>query len=216
MHRCVARRRRDPDRPVPRPRRWLAALGVPLALALVATGCTLKADVAATGGASGNVTHLWVTLEEVWLASGADTPPEATAGWVKTVLPAPITFDLATLSPATLTALATAISVPAGTYRQVHLVTADSGDTLASSAAALGLGTNSQLSVTDAAGTSTTSPLESPVPGAGAAIVPIGARPASRSAVTLSGLMLLTGRCSRVRGATGRTPGPRGPWTDCG
>ena len=148
----------------------LATIGAPLALAFATTGCTLKADVAATGAAPGNTTHLWVSVEEVWLATGADTPPEAAAGWVKSVLPTPVTFDLATLTSATLTALATAISVPAGTYRQVHLVTADSSDTLIASASALGLASNSEISITATDGTSTTTPLESPVPGAGITI----------------------------------------------
>ena len=148
----------------------LVAIGAPLALAFATTGCTLKADVAATGAAPGNTTHLWVSVEEVWLATGADTPPESAAGWVKSVLPTPVTFDLATLTPATLTALATAISVPAGTYRQVHLVTADSSDTLIASASALGLASNSEISITATDGTSTTTPLESPVRGAGITI----------------------------------------------
>lgn len=141
-----------------------------VALAFATTGCTLKADVAATGAAAGNVTHLWITVEEVWLATGADTPPEATAGWVKSVLPTPITFDLATPTPATLTALATAISVPAGTYRQLHLVTADASETLIASASALGLASNSEISITAADGTSNTTPLESPVAGGGITI----------------------------------------------
>ena len=153
-----------------RARGVLIAVGAPLALAFATTGCTLKADVAATGAAPGNTTHLWVSVEEVWLATGADTPPESAAGWVKTVLPTPVTFDLATLTPATLRALATAISVPAGTYRQVHLVTADSSDTLIASASALGLASNSEISITATDGTSTTTPLESPVPGGGITI----------------------------------------------
>ncbi len=151
-------------------RTLLVAIGAPLALALAASGCSLKADVAATGTTAGNVTHLYVTVQEVWLATGADTPVEATAGWVKSVLATPVTIDLATLTPGALTALATAIALPAGTYRQLHLVTADSADSLVASASALGLTANSEISITATDGTSTTTPLESPVPGAGLTI----------------------------------------------
>ena len=105
--------RRDPLR---RLARTLAvALGAPLALAFASSGCSLKADVAASGATAGNVTHLYVTVEEVWLATGADTPVEAPAGWVKSVLATPVSLDLATLTPGALTALATAIALPAVT-----------------------------------------------------------------------------------------------------
>ncbi len=141
-----------------------------LATLFLATGCTLKSDVVATGSAPGNVSHLWVTVQEVWFATAPDTPPEAAAGWTKSVLPEPITLDLAAIAPATLTALASTVSLPAGTYRQVHLVTADSGATLVTSAQQQGLTTNSSITVADASGTTTTTALESPAPEGGITI----------------------------------------------
>ncbi len=148
-------------------RRWLRnaswrALRV-VALCVVA-GCTTQTDVAATGGAAGPVSHLYVTVEGVWFATAADTPPESTSGWLQTTLPSPVTIDLATLTPGTLAALATAVSTPAGTYQQVHLVTADSADAIVSSASDAGLTYNSQISISNASGTVTTAALESPVP----------------------------------------------------
>jgi hypothetical protein len=130
----------------------------------VAAGCSTQTDVAATGGAAGAVSHLYVTVEGVWFSTAADTPPESTSGWLQTTLPSPITIDLATLTPGTLAALATAVSVPAGTYQQVHLATADSADAIVSSASEAGLTYNSQISISNASGTVTTAALESPVP----------------------------------------------------
>lgn len=162
-----------PTRHAPLESRWralLVSVAAPFVLAFSGLGCTLKADVAATGTAPATATHLAVTVEEVWLATGADTPPEASAGWVKTVLPAPVTIDLATLTPATLATLVSAASVPAGTYRQVHLVTADTADALKASASALGLSSNQEITLQASDGTLSTQPLESPVPGGGITI----------------------------------------------
>ena len=149
-------------------RRW--PLLAPLAALLLVAGCTLKTNVVATGTAPGNVTHLWVTVQEVWFNTGADTPLESAAGWTKSVLPTPLSIDLATISSATLPALANSVSLPAGTYRQVHLVLADSGDALTTAAQGAGLATNASITLTDASGTPVTAPLESPVPTAGITI----------------------------------------------
>jgi len=148
---------------------WRIVAGA-CAAVLVATGCTLEADVSATGAVEANVSHLWITVSEVWFATAADTTPEATAGWTKSVLATPVTVDLATLSQSTLASLASAISLPAGTYKQVHLVVADSSDALLTSAQSLGFTTNAGITLADASGTVTTSALESPIPEGGITI----------------------------------------------
>jgi uncharacterized protein DUF4382 len=174
---------------------------------LAASGCTLKTDVAATGGTAGNVTHLWVTVNEVWLAIDAGTPPEAGAGWNKHVLTAPVSFDLATLGSGTLEQLASQVSTAAGTYHQVHLVLADSGDALTTSAQAAGLGSNAQITVTDASGAITNAPLESAVPGLGLTVA---------TNLTLAGSLNLgssasssTAGTSSTTGSTTGTPTPK-------
>ena len=151
---------------------WRAAawLGAACGLLLAASGCSVKANYDVASGTSASVSHLYVTVQEVWLASAADTPPEATSGWSKSVLPTPVTLDLATISPGTLVSLASAVSLSGGTYKQVHLVLADSGDPLVSSAQVLGLASNAQITATDATGVATTAPLESPVPESGITI----------------------------------------------
>jgi hypothetical protein len=140
-----------------------------LALLAVA-GCTVHTDVSGTGASPSSATHLAVTVREIWFATAPDTAPDASTGWLKHTLSAPVTLDLAALTPGTLLALASQLSVPSGTYRQVHLELADSADTLTSAAQALGLLYNAQISLTDSAGNLTTAALESLVPGGGLTI----------------------------------------------
>jgi Domain of unknown function (DUF4382) len=158
------------DRRTHRAGRAAAWLGAACAALLATSGCTVKANYEVAAGSSASVSHLYVTVQEVWLATAADTPTEATSGWSKSVLPAPITIDLATISPGTLASLASAVSLSGGTYKQVHLVLADSGDALVSSAQSLGLANNAQITATDSSGVTTTTPLESPVPQSGITI----------------------------------------------
>jgi hypothetical protein len=108
-----------------------------------------------------------MTVEEIWLAAAADTPPDAASGWVKRPLPAPVTIDLAALTPGMLATLASGVDVPGGTYLQLHLVVADASDALLPSAANAGLPFNAGITLADATGATTTSPLEWPAPGAG-------------------------------------------------
>jgi hypothetical protein len=152
------------------PIRRLWCAGLALAALGFASGCTLHTDYAATGTAPATASHLWVTVSEIWLSTAADTLPESSSGWVKNTLPTPITLDLAALTPGDLAALVTGVSISAGTYVQVHLVTADSADALTASAQTAGLANNSQITVTAADGTTTTAPLESPVPEGGLTI----------------------------------------------
>ena len=79
--------------------------------------------------------------------------PSRRLGWQKFTLPAPVTFDLATMTAAGLVQAATGEKLPAGTYRQLHLVLEDSADALSAAAQALGLTYNAELSFTDASGT---------------------------------------------------------------
>jgi hypothetical protein len=141
------------------------------AIALLAfAGCSIRTDVDATGTAPAAATHLAVTVTQVWFASSADTLPEATSGWVQQTLTTPVTLDLATLTPGTLTSLATQIRTTAGTYKQVHLVLAESSDALTASAQGLGLLYNTQYSFTNSSGVVSDNPLELPVPESGITI----------------------------------------------
>ncbi len=186
---------------IDRGRAALRRRALPLAAAalLGAGGCSLKTDVAANGGSAGNVSHLWVTVNEVWLGTDANTPPESGAGWNKTVLQAPVTFDLATLGAGALQQLASQVTTASGTYHQVHLVLADSSDALTASAQAVGLASNAQITITNPSGTVATAPLEAAVPGFGLTI------PAE---LTLRGSLDLNGSSSTASssGSTSTTP----------
>jgi hypothetical protein len=133
-------------------------------------GCTSRTDLGATGAAPADVAHLWVTVEEVWFATSADTAADSSAGWNREKLPAPVVLDLASLDAGTLVPLTTGLSLPAGRYRQLHLVIADAGDQLLDEADALGLDYNAQVDVECDTGSITRAPLELPVPRAGLTI----------------------------------------------
>jgi hypothetical protein len=150
-------------------RRWMA-ITMAVATAGVLMGCSVNANVDATGAAPPSTAHLALTVEEVWFAPAADTLPEATSGWYKQTLPTPITLDLATMTPGTLVSLASALKVPAGTYSQVHFVLAESTDALTATAQALSLLYNTQLSLISSTGVISDFPLELPVPESGITI----------------------------------------------
>ena len=178
-------------------RRLMPLVG--LALSALA-GCSVRTNVDATGAAPATASHLAVTVTEVWLASAADTLPESSSGWLKQTLATPVTIDLATLTPGTLVSLASQVGTTAGTYRQLHLVLAESTGTLTSSAQGVGLLYNAQYSVTDASGAVTDRPLELPVPGAGMTL-PVN--------LTLVGKIAL-GSSTGVAGTTTNTPSTTG------
>ena len=142
----------------------------PIAAAAALGACSGKTNVDATGSAPTDATHLAVTVTQVWFAASADTLPEATTGWVQQTLTTPVTLDLATLTPGTLESLATGIHTTTGTYKQVHLVLAESSDALTTSAQSQGLLYNTQYSITNSSGVVTDEPLELPVPESGITI----------------------------------------------
>jgi hypothetical protein len=143
--------------------RWLRVASIGVALtAFALTGCTVKTTVQTTATTSPDVTHLYVTVQEVWFTSSAtDTP--ADDGWVKKVLATPVTVDLASLNGGSLETL-TSLQLPATTYSQMRLVLADASATLASSASDLGLTYNNAVQYVDSSGVSRIVPLEFATP----------------------------------------------------
>jgi len=129
--------------------------------------CTARVEVSATGAAPAEASQLWITVKEIWFATAPDAPPGSAADWVQRTLPAPVTLDLATLTPGTLVSLAGSLKVPGGSYHQVHLVLAESTDALSSSASSAGLPYNAGIGLTQSSGVTVTEPLELAVPGAG-------------------------------------------------
>lgn len=150
-------------------RQSFTATAVACGLILLA-GCSARTSVGATGAAPAEIAHLWVTVEEVWFATSADTPSHSDLGWTREKLSAPVVIDLADVDAGALVPLVTGLSVPAGRYRQLHLAIADSADRLLDEARAAGLDYNAQVEVIDDTGSITQAPLELPVPRAGLTI----------------------------------------------
>jgi hypothetical protein len=130
-------------------------------------GCNAHTDVGTTGAAPADATHMYVTVDEVSFASAADTAPESTTGWIRKTLSHPVVIDLASLEPGSLVTLANNLSIPAGSYLQMHLGLVDSSASLVSAARSAGLDYNAQVDVVDSSGKVTTAALELAVPGEG-------------------------------------------------
>ncbi|NJD32108.1 MAG: DUF4382 domain-containing protein [Gammaproteobacteria bacterium] len=130
-------------------------------------GCTSRTDVGATGTAPADATHLWGTVQEVWFATAAETLPDSQTGWTRRALSKPVVLDLATASSSTLVALGSSLSLPSGTYKQMHLELADSWDRLVGAASDAGLDYNAQIDLADGSGAKSRARLELPVPGTG-------------------------------------------------
>ncbi len=148
-------------------RRQFAPILVTCLLSWALGACTARVDVGATGAAPAAATHLWLTVQEIWFAQGADALPESATGWIKRPLATPVTIDLANLDAGTIQALGAGLGLPGGTYLQVHLVAADADDPLLPAASNLGFAANLGISLTDSNGAVTTGPLEWSVPGNG-------------------------------------------------
>jgi hypothetical protein len=127
---------------------WIGCLLVAASAGLV--GCTAKTNVSATGNVPAQYSHLYMSVQAIWLHTSATAGPDDTA-WIKFPLSTPVTVDLAS-SAGTLTSLTSGLVVPAGTYAQVRLIPVDSGSTLLSSAKSLGAAFNSEVDYTDATG----------------------------------------------------------------
>src|ERR1700689_4176828 len=147
----------------------IAALAIAFCFGGLA-GCTAQATVNVAGTAPAAASHVWISAEQIWFSTAPDALPEATSGWIQVTLPNPIPLDLANLTPATLTQLATNLGIPSGTYLQGHLVVADASDTLLTSAQNEGLTYNSQITGTLLDGGTGTGPLEVPEPEGGLTI----------------------------------------------
>jgi hypothetical protein len=131
--------------------------------AVLLGGCTVKTAVQVTATTPGNVTHIYVTVKEIWFTTHAG----ATAGegkWKKKVLSDPVTIDLASLNGGVTADLGN-IDLGADTYQQLRLVLVDTDAALATSADDLNLTWNNAVQYVDN-GLSRLVPLEfaSPAP----------------------------------------------------
>lgn len=141
-----------------------------LSLAAVITltllsACSTRTQVSATGSTPPQYTHVYLTVNEVWL-NGSATAQADDGGWSKFTLSTPITIDLVNTSNGTLTRLIGGLRLVPGNYSQIRLIPADTHATLATSAKNLGANYNNQVDYLDTSvnrnGTSYSVPLEIP------------------------------------------------------
>jgi len=111
-------------------------------------GCSARTDVGTTGAAPAERRAPVGDGRGGMVRDGrGHGRADSSVGWNRERLSAPAVLDLANVDAGSLEPLATGLSLPAGRYRQLHLVIADSGDRLLDEARALGLEFNAQIDV---------------------------------------------------------------------
>ena len=187
-----------------------AALGVWCA---VLCGCSARTDVALTGNAPAQYSHVYVTAKELWFNVNGAAGPDDT-GWQKFPLSTPTTVDLVADQGGTLGSLVTSLSLIAGNYSQLRLIPVDASDPLTASAQTLGAAFNAEADYVDSSGVTQQLRLELLNPDKGIGIpaslhVPVGSFGGGLgSATTTSGALGTgTGDAMSTAGTTDATGG---------
>ena len=141
-------------------------------------GCGTKSDVSLTGNTPAQYSHVWVTVQAVWVNTSGTAGPDD-GGWEKFSLSTPSTVDLVAENGGNLGSIASGLRVRAGTYSQVRLIPVDATAPLASSAQNAGALYNFEADYVDSSGTTQQLPLELLNPDQGIGIptsikIPIG------------------------------------------
>jgi len=134
-----------------------------LCLLLLALGaCSSQVHVSATANVPAQYSHVWITVAALWFNTTAGAGPED-SGWKKFALSTPQTLDLTALNGGTLTALAGALHVPAGSYQELRLLLVDPSAPLVPAAQSAGALTNDEVDYVDSSGLPQRVPLQIPV-----------------------------------------------------
>jgi len=141
-------------------------------------GCGTKSDVSLTGNTPAQYSHVWVTVQAVWVNTSGTAGPDD-GGWEQFSLSTPSTVDLVAENGGNLGSIASGLRVPARTYSQVRLIPVDATAPLASSAQNAGAIYNFEADYVDSTGTTQQLPLELMNPDKGIGIptsikIPIG------------------------------------------
>jgi len=141
-------------------------------------GCGTKSDVSLTGNTPAQYSHVWVTVQAVWVNTSGTAGPDD-GGWEKFSLSTPSTVDLVAENGGNLGSIASGLRLRAGTYSQVRLIPVDATAPLASSAQNAGALYNFEADYVDSSGTTQQLPLELLNPDQGIGIptsikIPIG------------------------------------------
>ena len=140
--------------------------------------CSTRTDVSLTGNTPAQYSHVWMTVQEVWLNSSATAGPED-GGWAKFPLSTPSTVDLVAQNGGNLDSIASGLRIPAATYSQVRLIPVDASAALSASAQNAGALYNFEADYVDSKGVTQQVPLELLNPDKGIGIqtsikVPVG------------------------------------------
>jgi len=141
-------------------------------------GCGTKSDVSLTGNTPAQYSHVWVTVQAVWVNTSGTAGPDD-GGWEQFSLSTPSTVDLVAENGGNLGSIASGLRVRAGTYSQVRLIPVDATAPLASSAQNAGAIYNFEADYVDSSGVTQQLPLELLNPDKGIGIptsikIPIG------------------------------------------
>jgi hypothetical protein len=155
---------------------------VPLAIAggllCLLAGCSGSTEVSLTGNSPTQYSHVYVTVQGVWLNQSATAGPDE-GGWTQFQFSSPTTVDLVAANSSNLSALISSLRIIPGSYSQVRLIPIDSSAALQTSASNLGALYNFEADYVDSTGTTQQLPLEILNPDKGIGIptalkVPIG------------------------------------------
>ena len=178
--------------------RGMAAIVLLACVALA--GCESRITASATANATTQYSHVYVTVEQVWLNTSATAGPDD-AGWLKYTLPDPQTLDLVALTNGAVSALASSVPAPPATYNQLRLILSDTSATLTDSASTAGASFNNEVDYIDSAGTTQQSPLAVTNAAQGVGIPIVLKVPTASDAI----LGALAGASSTTTGTTGTT-----------
>ncbi len=117
-----------------------------------------------TDGPGDDYDHVWITVKAISFHTNPNQVwSSSDASWQTTILPAPVTLDLASLTNGGLDPVFAGMHLPVGSYKQIRLFLAGDGDPLTASAqnvSPTALQYNDQVDYTDANGTVHHVPLE--------------------------------------------------------
>ena len=120
--------------------------------------CSTRTEVSLTGNTPAQYSHVWMTVQEVWLNSSATAGPED-GGWAKFPLSSPSTVDLVAQNGGNLDSIASGLRIPAATYSQVRLIPVDASAALSASAQNAGALYNFEADYVDSKGVTQQVPL---------------------------------------------------------
>lgn len=132
--------------------RSLVATGTVLAVAVLASGCTNRTYITATGSTPPQFTHVYITTQAVWLNSSATAGP-GDSGWSQYPLTTPVTIDLIAATNGTLEQIIGGLALEPGTYKQILLIPTPYSPTPSASAQAAGASYDQEVDYVDSTGT---------------------------------------------------------------